>query len=315
MSRPATGNIMPAHRTPTDWALFTLLSLLWASAFAFTKLAVDGMPTGLIVFARLAIATSLLGAVMWMKGERFPPLSDRTAWGTMLFMGIIGTAAPFYLLTTAQKDIDSALAALLISATPLYVAALAHFRFPDEKMSWNKGLGIAVGFLGVAVLLGPDAFAGLGESTLIAQLLALTGGLCYAINTIVARNAPPISPSVLPTGFLGVAAIASLPMALTADYSSFEPGAQEVLAVIGLGALPTASAGWLLMYVVARTSATFVSLTGYAIPVVAAAIGYFMLDEQLSWNMAFALALILSGVWLSQRRSKQARPEAGNPRE
>ena len=291
---------MPTQRSITDWVLFALLSFLWASAFALTKVAVGGLPTGLIVFGRLAIATLILGALMVIKGERFPPLSDRSAWGTMIAMGTIGTAAPFYLLTTAQKDIDSALAALLIASTPLYVAALAHFRFADEQMSWNKALGIAVGFAGVAVLLGPDAMAGLGNSSLIAQLLVLAGGLCY---TIIARGAPAISASVLPTGFLGIAALASLPMALTADYSGMQPDILDISAVIALGALPTAAAGWLLMYLVARTSATFVSLTGYAIPVFAAGIGFFMLGEQLSWAMALALALILAGVWLSQRRS------------
>ena len=305
MSARSTGNAMSAHRTPTDWALFALLAFLWASAFALTKVAVAGLPTGLIVFGRLAIATALLGTLMVLRGERFPPLANRSQWGLIVLMGTIGTAAPFYLLTTAQKDIDSALAAMLISATPLYVAALAHFRFADEKMTWNKLLGIAVGFAGVAVLIGPDAVvAGFGSSSLIAQLLVLAGGLCYSINTIFARGAPAISPSVLPTGFLGVAALASLPMALTADYSGFEPGAMEIAALIGLGALPTAAAGWMLMYMVARTDATFVSLTGYAIPIFAAGIGYFFLNEQLGWNMAVALALILAGVWLSQRRSK-----------
>jgi drug/metabolite transporter (DMT)-like permease len=294
---------MPTQRSLTDWVLFALLSFLWASAFALTKVAVSGLPTGLIVFGRLAIATLILGVLMVIKGERFPPLSDRSAWVTMIAMGTIGTAAPFYLLTHAQKDIDSALAALLISSTPLYVAALAHFRFADEQMSWNKALGIAVGFAGVAVLLGPDAMAGLGNSSLIAQLLVLAGGLCYSINTIIARGAPAISASVLPTGFLGIAALASLPMALSADYSGVQPGVLHAAAVIALGALPTAAAGWLLMYLVARTSATFVSLTGYAIPVFAAGIGFFMLGEQLSWAMMLALALILAGVWLSQRRS------------
>ncbi|MCI4643628.1 MAG: DMT family transporter [Hyphomonadaceae bacterium] len=302
MSAPPIRNAMQVHRTPTDWALFALLSFLWASAFAFTKLAVEGIPTGLIVFGRLATGTLLLAIVMLVRGDKFPPLSNRTAWTTMLAMGTIGTAAPFYLLTTAQQDIDSALAALLISATPLYVAALAHFRFADEQMSWNKGFGILVGFLGVAILLGPDALAGFGNSTLIAQLLALAGGLCYAINTIIARGGPAIAPTVLPTGFLGIAALASLPMALASDYSEFAPGAVEIGAVIGLGALPTAAAGWLLMYVVARTSATFVALTGYAIPIFAAAIGYFLLGEAISWRMALALAMILAGVWLSQRR-------------
>lgn len=297
-----------ASRSTSDWALFALLSLMWASAFALTKVAVDGLPAGLIVFARLAIGTAIMIALMAAQKERFPPLTDRKAWGTMISMGLIGTAAPFYLLTVAQKDIDSALAALLIASTPLFVAGLAHFIFADEQMRWNKALGILVGFAGVAVLLGPEALSGLGSSGLIAQLLVLGGSLCYAINTIMARGAPPISPAVLPAGFLGFATLASLPLAVTADYSDVSPNAIEVISVIGLGAIPTAGAGWLLMYLVARTSATFISLTGYAITIFAAAIGYVFLNEQIGWDMALALALILAGVWLSQRRKPASQP-------
>lgn len=306
------------NRTPLDWALFALLSLCWASAFTLTKVAVDGLPPGLIVFSRLAIGAAIMGAIMVLRGERFPALSNRPAWLAIAGMGLVGTAMPFYLLTVAQQEIASALAALLIAATPLYVAGLAHFRFADEKMTGFKAAGIAVGFCGVAVLLGPDAMKGLGNSSLVAQLLCLGAALCYSINTIIARGAPPISPSVLPTGFLAFAAIASLPMALTADYSGVSPSGVEIASVIALGAVPTAAAGWLLMFLIARTSATFISFTGYAIPLFAALLGAVFLRETLGWDMLAALALILAGVWLSQRGRKtitraEAQTAPGSP--
>lgn len=291
-------------RSPTDWALFALLSLCWASAFTLTKVAVGGLPPGLIVFARLAIGAVIMGAIMVVRGERFPPFSNRGAWLAIAGMGLVGTAMPFYLLTVAQREIDSALAALLIAATPLFVAGLAHLRFADEKMTGFKAAGIALGFVGVAVLLGPEALKGLGNSSLVAQLLCLGAALCYSVNTIIARGAPPISPSVLPTGFLGFAALASLPMALGADYSALSPSAAEIASVVALGAVPTAAAGWLLMFLIARTNATFISFTGYAIPVFAALLGAVFLKESIGWDMALALALILAGVWLSQRRRK-----------
>ncbi|MEO0466152.1 MAG: DMT family transporter [Pseudomonadota bacterium] len=293
-----------ASRSTFDWTLFGLLALLWASAFGLTKVAVDGLPAGTIVFARLAIGAGLMMILMVIQGERFPPLNNRRAWSTIVAMGVVGTAAPFYVLTIAQKDIDSALAALLISSTPLFVASLAHYRFADEQMSWNKTAGIAVGFVGVGVLFGPDAMSGWADSSVIAQLLVLAGGFCYAINTIIARGAPPISPAVLPAGFLGFAALASLPLAIFADYSQLSPSAIDVAAVVALGAFPTAGAGWLLMFLVARTSATFIALTGYIIPLFAAVIGYVFLKEQIGWDMALALGLILAGVWLAQRPSK-----------
>ena len=181
---------------------------------------------------------------------------------------------------------------------------MAHLRFEDEKITPQKVLGIAVGFAGVAVLLGPDAMKGFGNSDLIAQLLVLGGALCYAINTIIARGAPPISPLVLPTGFLTIDALASLPMLALADWSEVDAGWPQIVSVLALGAVPTGAAGIVLMVLVRRTSATFIALTGYAIPLMTAILGYVAFGEVQNWTVFIAFALILLGVWLAQRRPR-----------
>ncbi len=297
---------MTGQRSALDWGLFLLVSSLWASAFALTKVAVTGLPAGLIVTGRLATATLIMSALLLARGQRLPAFSNRHAWRAIAGMGIFGTAAPFYLITLGQRTIDSSLAALLISSAPLFVAAMAHFRFADERLSWQKVAGIAVGFAGVALLLGPDAIGGLGDANVIAQLLCLAGGFCYAVNTIIARAAPALPMLVLPTGFLGAATLASLPAALLSDPSAFEPTAASLLAVLALGAFPSALAGVVMMQLVQRTSATFLSLTGYLIPVISAVIGYIAFGEQQDISALAAFALILGGVWLSQRRPRPA---------
>lgn len=295
---------MTGTRTPSDWALFVLLSTMWASAFAFTKVAVAGLPAGVIVTGRLAIATALMASIMVAQGHRLPSLANRPAWLTMLGIGTIGTMAPFYLITVGQRTIDSALAALLISAAPLFVAAMAHLRLADERMTRQKAAGILVGFLGVAVLLGPDALGGIGEAGVVAQLLCLGGAFCYAVNTIIAREAPALPATVLPTGFLGIATLASLPAAFAEDWSMLDPDVNHVLAVVALGVVPSAAAGVVMIHLVRTTSATFLSLTGYLIPVLSAAIGYLAFGETQHPSAGFALALILGGVWLAQRSPK-----------
>lgn len=295
---------MPTSRTPADWGLFLLLSLLWSSAFALTKIAVDGLPASVIIPFRLATAAAILWAVMLARGERLPPFSDRSSWLAIVGMGSIGTAVPFYLITLGQKTIDSSLAALIIAASPLFAAGLAHWRFHDERMTAQKIAGLIVGFTGVAVLLGPDALRGLGNANLIAQVLVLGGAFCYAVNSIIARGAPRMVSTVLPVGFLTVASVLSLPMLALTDWSQVQPSAANMISVVLLGAIPTAAAGILLMFLVQRTSATFIALTGYAIPVMSAIIGYLAFRETLSWMAVLAFALILGGVWLSQRREK-----------
>ena len=296
---------MTARRSPADWALFLLLSSFWASAFAMTKVALEGLPAGLIIPGRLLSGAVVLWVVMLMRGERLPPISDRSAWLAILGIGTIGTAMPFYLITLGQKTIDSSLAALLISAAPLFTAGLAHIRFHDEQITGYKIAGLVVGFAGVALLLGPDALKGFGNADLLAQLLVLGGAFCYAVNSIIARGAPRLAPTVLPAGFLTVATLASLPMLAMADWSQVEPDAANLSAVLGLGAVSTGAAGIVLMYLVARTSATFIALTGYVIPIMSAVIGYLAFNETQSWNALAAFVLILAGVWVSQRTSRR----------
>ena len=163
-----------------------------------------------------------------------------------------------------------------------------------------------VGFAGVALLLGPDALSGF-DVQLGAQLFVLVGAFCYAVNSIIARGAPRLPPIVLPVGFLSVAAISSLPMIAITDWNEVSAGTPQLLCVLGLGAISTAFAGILLMHLVARTSATFIALTGYVIPVMSAVLGYFLFRETQSWNALAAFLLILAGVWLSQRRARRAR--------
>lgn len=297
-------------RSPADWGLFLLLSACWATAFAMTKVAVEDLPASVIIPGRLISGAVILWAVMLIRGEQLPPFSDRSSWLAIIGIGTIGTAAPFYLITLGQKTIDSSLAALLISGAPLFTAALAHLHFEDERLTGSKVIGLLVGFAGVGLLLGPDALKGLGSADLIAQLLVLGGAFCYAVNSIIARQAPRMAPTVLPVGFLTVASIASLPMLVWTDWSQVELTTAGSLSVLWLGAISTGLAGIILMYLVARTSATFIALTGYVIPIMSAVLGYFAFGETQNWTALAAFILILSGVWFSQRQSRRLRTPA-----
>ena len=296
---------MTTERSAAEWGLFLLLSSCWASAFAMTKIAVEDLPASVIIPGRLITGAIVLWCVMLIRGDRLPPFSDRASWLSIVGLGTIGTAAPFYFITVGQKTIDASLAALLISGAPLFTATLAHFSFKEEQLTGFKVIGLLTGFAGVALLLGPDALKGLGNADLIAQLLVLAGAFCYALNSIIARQAPRMSPIVLPVGFLTVASISSLPMLVWTDWSAVTFSPESTASVLGLGAISTGVAGILLMHLVARTSATFIALTGYVIPILTAILGYFAFGEVQSWSALGAFVLILSGVWFSQRQGRR----------
>jgi len=297
---------MHGKRTPADWALFALLSLMWACAYLMTRLAVDkghsdaGLPAAWVIAGRLTIGAAVLWIILLAMGKRLPPLSDRLRWRTITSMGLTGSVFPFFLITTAQETVNSSLAALYTAAAPLFVATGAHFLFRDERLRRDSALGVLLGFAGVAVLFGPDAIRGFGSSSATAQLLLVGATLCYAVSSLIARGAPQMDPVVFATGFVSVAAVMSWPLVLTVDAASVNAGWKNWLGVVGLGIGPSSIAQALYMLLIARTSATFLSLTGYSIPIMTAVLGFAAFGETQSWNAALAFAMILGGVWLAR---------------
>lgn len=298
---------MDQNRNLIDWTLFAGLTILWASAYAFTRLAVShdlpeaGFPPQFIIPMRITAGAIVLVIVALISRQVWPALRDWKSWLIMAVMGVLGTAAPFLLITTAQKTVDSSLAALYVSAAPLFTSILAHFAFHDDYISPRKALGLVIGFIGVAVLFGPEAIASFGSASVIAQAMCLFATFFYAFSSIVARIGRNIPPFVFSAGFLAFGAVATWPLLLMVDYQTLSPSQSAIAGLAGLAIGPTAIASVLYMILIQRTSATFVSLTGYMIPILSAIIGFLAFREMQSWNAFVAFALILSGVWLAQR--------------
>lgn len=298
---------MSETRTLVDWSMFAGLSVLWASAYAFTRLAVSpdapgaGFPPQFIIPARLTGGAAILLIVVAISGEKWPPFSEWKSWRTIAVMGSFGTAMPFFLITTAQQTVDSSLAALYVSAAPLFVSILAHFLFDDDYIHPRKAFGLVIGFLGVATLFGPEAIAAFGSASVLAQAMCLLATGFYALSTITARYGRNIPPFAFSAGFVTFGAVCSWPMLLLVDLDTLQPSTHAVLGVVGLAIAPTAMASIMYLILVKRTSASYLSLTGYAIPILSAIVGYLAFAEAQSWNAILAFVLILGGVWLAQR--------------
>ncbi|MEM9573137.1 MAG: DMT family transporter [Pseudomonadota bacterium] len=303
-------------RSLTDWLLFAMLTALWGSAYGFTRLAVSqsepefGFPPEFIIPTRLTAGAMVLVIAAFVSQQKWPALRAWRMWVAMAVMGIAGTAAPFLLITHAQQTVDSSLAALYVAAAPLFVAIMAHFSFHDDRISVRKAGGLAIGFAGVAVLFGPEAITSFGSASVFAQALCLSATACYALSTITARYARDIPPFVFAAGFLTFGSVASWPLLLLVDYAALTPSFGAVSGVVGLALGPTAMASVLYMVLIQRTSATFISMTGYTIPIFSAVVGYLAFQETQNWNAILAFALILGGVWISQRTPDPLRATA-----
>ncbi|MBK8197394.1 MAG: DMT family transporter [Acidobacteria bacterium] len=292
-------------RPMLDWILFAVLSLIWAGAYPLTRLAVGkGLDTGLppewVLPGRLLIGAIFLWAVLIAMRKQMPPLSDRRRWTSIIGMSLVGSVIPFFLITTAQETVDSSLAALYTAASPVFVAIGANLLFAEERMTARTGVGVVLGFVGVGVLFGPEALESLGSASTIAQLLLLLATAAYAASTLIARAAPPMDAIAFAASYATVSAVVSMPMTLTVDPAAVSATWINWLGVLGLGLGSSGLAQVVYMMLVVRAGATFVSLNGYAIPVISAAFGWIFFHETQSWNALLAFCLILGGVWLAR---------------
>lgn len=313
MSDSAATGHKAAGRPALVWAMFAVLTLLWAGAYALTRVAVgkdtaEGLPVAWVLPGRLMIGALVLWAVLIVMRGRMPPLRDRARWGAILGMGIAGSLLPFFLITTAQQTVNSSLAALYTAAAPVFVVIGANMLFAEERMTRASEAGIALGFIGVAVLFGPDALADFGSASVTAQILLILATLAYAISTLIVRGAPMMSAIAFAAGYASVSALLALPLAFTVDPQTVTAGWQNWAAVIALGLGPSGLAQLLYVMLVARAGATFLSLTGYAIPIVSAVLGWIFFRETQDWNALAAFALILGGVWIARSSGRGRQP-------
>ena len=295
-----------AARTLKDWGLLAALVALWGSNFMFIKLGVAAVPPATLVASRLVVGAVVLVAVVRVLGYTFPRIGR--AWMPYVVLAIVGNCMPFWFITWGQKSIDSALAGILMAIMPLTTLLLAHFFVAGERMARNRVAGFLLGFLGIVVLMGPAALAGLGGSMLeiLAQLSVLAGALCYAANGVIIRVTLKGDVMVASAAIIAIAAVVSVPVALAVDQPwRLDPGWTAVSLLLWIGVGPTAIATLVHLKLIGSAGPTFMSLVNYCIPVVALLIGVALLGEEPGANAYSGLLLILAGIALSQlRRSK-----------
>lgn len=295
---------MPA-RTLRDWGLLAALVALWGSNFMFIKLGVATVPPATLVTSRLVIGAVILVAVIRALGYTFPPIGR--AWAPYVALALVGNCLPFWFITWGQQHIDSALAGILMAIMPLTTLVLAHAFVTGEQMTRNRVAGFLLGFGGIVVLMGPAALAGLGGAAIevIAQLSVLSGALCYAANSVLARVTLRGEVMVASAAIIAVAAVISLPVALAVDQPwRLAPSWQSVIVVIWIGIGPTAIATLVYFKLIGSAGPTFMSLVNYCIPVVALFLGVALLGEAPGANAYTGLVLILAGIALSQLRRR-----------
>jgi drug/metabolite transporter (DMT)-like permease len=284
---------MSNQRTPRDWTLLLALVAMWGSSFMFNRIAVASLPPLTVVAGRVGVAAIVLISIVYLLGKRLP--SPGKGWWPYLVIAIIGNAVPFYLITWGQLVVESALAGILI----------AHFLIAGEHLTRQRTTGFAIGFLGIVLLMGPAALAGVGGDAvrIVSQLAVLGGALCYALQSVLTRLIIKGDVLVSAAATLLIAAVIVVPVALWLDRPwLLAPVESSVAAVIWLGIGPTAIATILYFMLIRSAGPSFMSLVNYLSPGVAVMLGLLVLGETPQANAYFGLVLILIGLAISQSR-------------
>lgn len=283
--------------TAAEWAMLLALSVLWGGSFFFTGIAVKELPPLTIVVLRVGLAAAMLYAAMWLLGVRMP--RDGKTWAAFLGMGLLNNVIPFCLIVWGQTHIASGLAAIINATTPLFTVVVAHALTADEKMSPNRLAGVTVGFIGVALMIGPDALAGIGADVL-AQVAVLAAALSYAFAGVFGRRFARmgVAPMVTATGQVTASTLMLVPMALLVDrpWTLPMPGAPVWAAIFGIAALSTALGYVLYFRILATAGASNLLLVTFLIPVSAIGLGFLVLGEQLAPRHFLGMALIGAGL-------------------
>lgn len=281
-----------------DWAGVVTLGLIWGGTFMVVAIALEGYGPVTVAAARTTLGALALWVLMRVTGKEMPGFSS-ALWWSIAIIGILSTALPFLLLSWGQQYVPSAFAGLSMAAIPLMVLPLAHF-FSDEPLNARKFIGVTLGFSGALILIGPGlAQLGQGNEPL-AQLACIGAAFCYSVASILTRRCPPIDPVVLATLTLVVGSVLLLPIMLVTEGWPAWEGTRSGLAVIALGLLPTALATLLRVAIIRSAGSVFMTLVNYQVPAWSMVFGAWILSEALPLRFFAALALILTGLAISQ---------------
>jgi drug/metabolite transporter (DMT)-like permease len=285
-----------------SWLLLLALATLWGGSFFFFKILAAALPPLTVVLARVGLGALMLNAWIVVRGGRMP--RDMRLWRQFIVMGILNNVIPFALFVTAEREISSGLAAILNATTPMFTVLVAHGLTRDEKLTGERFAGVLAGFCGVAVLIGPQAFAGLGHDSLASQIACLGAALSYAFAAIYGRRFRGLDPVKVATGQVSGSTLVLIPLVLAIDrpWTLPMPGIAIWAAMIAIALLCTALAYILFFRILAQAGASNVALVTLLLPFAAMALGALFLGEQVPLRAVSGLVLIGLGFALIDGR-------------
>mgnify|MGYP001480911132 CR=1 FL=1 len=283
-----------------DYFLLTTLALIWASAFFNIKIATYSYGPITIAFLRILFGAIPVIILCLVKNIKIEAFSNDWMWYASI--GIINLVIPFFLIAYGVQKVQSNLAAILMSSTPISATILAHFFVDKEKINFFKIIGIILGFLGILYLFSDNLL--ITNSNFFSALMILLGSTFYVIGGILTlkishKKNENVTASILIWGTLIIC-----PISLFFEQPwTLSPRLDSTLSLIYLGVFPTGVA-WLLRFVILKKNGlVFQSQVAYLIPIFGVILGFLFLDELITSKVLIALVAVILGIYFVKKSS------------
>ena len=281
-----------------DYILLTILALIWSSAFFNIKIATESF--GPITIAFLRVFFGAIPVILLCRYRNINIEAFSKDWHWFAMIGFINLVAPFFLIAYGIKSVQSNLAAILMSTTPLSSTVLGHFFTKSEKFNLKKTLGILIGFSGIVYLFSDNLL--IDDNNFISALLILLGSTCYVIGGVLTLKISKKKNENVTASILIWANIILLPLVSFIETPwNTEISVESSISVVYLGLVSTGLA-WLLRFRILKNNGLiFQSQVSYLIPIFGIVLSYIFLGELITSKVIISLLAVLFGLYFVRK--------------
>jgi drug/metabolite transporter (DMT)-like permease len=286
----------------TDIFLLVLLGAIWGSSFFNIKIATYSYEPYTLALIRVILASITMLTISFFYKIKIYAFSKN--WKMYALVGVCNITIPFSLIAIGTNKIDSYLAAMLMSTTPITGSILAHFFIKDEKITFLKSLGIILGFIGILLLFFDKLI--INESNYLFVLIIILGSTFYSISGIlILKKLKKLGNINVTTSTFIWSVITLLPLSfiLEEPFKS-TPTLESTLSLIYLGVVATGFAWWLRFKILAKNGIVFQTQVTYLIPIFGVVFGALILNEQITWKIFISLIITMLGIYIVKKHNK-----------
>jgi drug/metabolite transporter (DMT)-like permease len=285
-----------------EFVLLMLLGILWGIPYALTKIALATIPPITMVAARVSLAAITLWIIVFASKHKFPARRDFVP--RLVVQGCLACILPYTLLAYGQRSVDSALAAILNSTTPLFVLLISLMWTRHETLSLGRLFGVSIGLAGVIMIAGASALHGVGQSA-FGQATIILATVASAVSVIHGRRFVDVAPEITAAGTLTSAALVLVPLCFIVETPLQSVPSAASIAALSVNAIIATALGFVVYFRLIRTIGSMdTASAGYLKLAVGVLIGCTLMGEALTWTAAAGFLAILLGVAaINQSRS------------